>query len=360
MNKRRITYMLVIAVMMISLTGCDSVKKLVNGSEETTTVVKVTTDNQYTVLNTEEEIIDYITNTMKNNKTVCYFNLPQEEMIDPARWREILGAVNEITVEYAMAQEGYNVVVSLDYWDYYPIIQAYETNDMTILTAKQLELFDKYYEILNLCTSEENTDYENEESIHDYIVSNIEYGNAEGSYGGAYGAIMEGNAVCGGYAEVFLTLMEMLGIDCKVVTGTGNGTDHGWNMVCLDGEWYHVDTTWDDPINNKDSVSHKYFNLTDTEISIDHEWNRELYPQAYSEKYAYYLMGTFVQVHNQEELDAYIVESIQNRETELEFVVYGEVDLKTAFSKGGVALQYAFNIAEKSTCDVYDITITYN
>lgn len=62
----------------------------------------------------------------------------------------------------------------------------------------------------------------------------------------SYGAFVNGNAVCQGYALAFKVLMDRAGIDCCYVNS--KAISHGWNMVQLDGAWYHVDVTWDDPL----------------------------------------------------------------------------------------------------------------
>ena len=51
-------------------------------------------------------------------------------------------------------------------------------------------------------------------------------------------------------------------------------------MVHIDGRWYHVDVTWDDPVSSEDVLRHDYFNLTDSQISADHTWDKSKYPSA--------------------------------------------------------------------------------
>ncbi|MBQ2306636.1 MAG: hypothetical protein II184_03885 [Clostridia bacterium] len=57
-----------------------------------------------------------------------------------------------------------------------------------------------------------------------------------------------GAGVCQSYAELFLVCMGELGVPCEMVTGTAKGESHAWNAVQLEGEWYYVDVTWDDPL----------------------------------------------------------------------------------------------------------------
>lgn len=89
-------------------------------------------------------------------------------------------------------------------------------------------------------------------AIHDYLVEHVVY-NVEVKNGGeaptqnvqsAWGAIMDGDAVCQGYADAFQLLATRAGIQSRYIDATT--IQHAWNMVELDGTWYNVDVTWDD------------------------------------------------------------------------------------------------------------------
>lgn len=98
-------------------------------------------------------------------------------------------------------------------------------------------------------------DYQNILYIHDYLVDSIEYDstyNATGSYG-LYGALITKKCVCEGYAKAFKFLANAAGYECEIMQGkatnsSGNTENHAWNCVNINGTWYLVDTTWDDPI----------------------------------------------------------------------------------------------------------------
>ena len=90
------------------------------------------------------------------------------------------------------------------------------------------------------------TDYDKVLAIHDYLVRTCAYDEAPtGASHTAYGALVQGVAVCQGYADAYQMLLGKLGVSCLRVSSLEMG--HGWNMVCLDDVWYHVDVTWDDP-----------------------------------------------------------------------------------------------------------------
>lgn len=89
-------------------------------------------------------------------------------------------------------------------------------------------------------------------SLHDYLCNTIYYPDISSSdYIGnahdAYGVLVEGRAVCQGYAEAFKLVCDYYKIPCVTVTGTGNGGPHMWNAVQMDdGLWYLIDATWND------------------------------------------------------------------------------------------------------------------
>lgn len=106
-----------------------------------------------------------------------------------------------------------------------------------------------------LINSLTGTDYDKIMKIHDYLVDNIEYDStyqATGTYS-VYGALVGKKCVCEGYAKALKYLANSAGIKCEMMQGTatnssGQTESHAWNCVKIDGIWYEIDATWDDPI----------------------------------------------------------------------------------------------------------------
>lgn len=99
------------------------------------------------------------------------------------------------------------------------------------------------------------SDYEKLKIIHDYLIENVEYDSTllEDNIYNIYGALINKKCVCEGYAKTYQYLMNELGINNVIVIGTGTNSkneteNHAWNYVQLNGNWYAVDVTWDDPI----------------------------------------------------------------------------------------------------------------
>jgi transglutaminase-like putative cysteine protease len=136
------------------------------------------------------------------------------------------------------------------------------------------------------------TPYQKELAIHDYVVANAKYDtsipNEPLESHNAYGALVKKVTVCDGYAMAMFELLPLAGIETKYVVGTAGGGGHAWNLVKLDGEWYQLDTTWDDPVPDRGpTVSHTFFNVTDDFIAKTHTWERSDYPTCTSTNQAY-------------------------------------------------------------------------
>ena len=72
-------------------------------------------------------------------------------------------------------------------------------------------------------------------------------------------------------------------------------SDHAWNQVKLDGDWYAVDLTWDDPMGSYEDIPaagepghHRYFNVTGGFLlESDHQWDYDAVPEAEGTRYAW-------------------------------------------------------------------------
>lgn len=122
--------------------------------------------------------------------------------------------------------------------------------------------------IINNITS--NNTYEQIKQVHDILVNTLEYDTSitNTNKHNIYGALIEKQAVCEGYAKAFKYIMDNIDVECILVSGTAlnssrNNEAHMWNYVRLNDNWYGVDVTWDDPIiigsTVKNNLRHDYF-----------------------------------------------------------------------------------------------------
>lgn len=121
---------------------------------------------------------------------------------------------------------------------------------------------------------EDMSDLEKAIVLHDYIVLNCEYDyqnyldeKLPREVYTTYGTLVNRKAVCQGYALTYKLLLNMAGIECYMVTS--DTMNHAWNMIRLDGQYYQVDTTWDDPVWDKYGlVAHRYMFLSDAVFQV--------------------------------------------------------------------------------------------
>ncbi len=117
--------------------------------------------------------------------------------------------------------------------------------------------------------------------LHDYIIKHYDYDYAEYSYGSteeelqhtAYGMLKNGKAVCEGYAWLYGILLHKVGIDSMLVESTN--IRHGWNLVYLEGKWYHVDVTWDDYLNGHPGLGEHAFFFKDSDYFYENSHDSE-------------------------------------------------------------------------------------
>ena len=121
----------------------------------------------------------------------------------------------------------------------------------------------KVNEIISSKVSDNMTSRDKIKAIHDYIINNTDYDtlkteNAEDKTyksNTAYGVLLQGYGICSGYSDAMAVILDKLHfINYKV-----SNDQHIWNLVYLDGEWLHLDLTWDDPVSDKNITRDNYF-----------------------------------------------------------------------------------------------------
>ncbi len=171
----------------------------------------------------------------------------------------------------------------------------YDSNVITLTfnftyytTAAQEDEMDRLVaSLLNSLNLAGKNDYEKAKAIHDAICDYVSYDYANLNNNDyrlkytAYAALANGSAVCQGYSVLYYRLLLEAGVDCRVVTGEGNGGGHAWNIVRIGcgGEYYNTDTTWD-----AGGWDDFYF-LRGTDNFFDHEFDEEFTSAAFLKSY---------------------------------------------------------------------------
>ncbi|MBQ7954450.1 MAG: hypothetical protein IJ282_01750 [Lachnospiraceae bacterium] len=161
---------------------------------------------------------------------------------------------------------------------------ASATTDAEAMQYNVLSELDKRAkEILAEIITDEMSDLQKVKAIHDYMVVNFDYDYDNYlmktipyySYT-PQGAFENGYIVCAGYAKTFALFCKHADIRCEYVVGLGGEGLHAWNQVEIDGEWYNIDVTWDDPtwlgkeFDNHISNNYNYFLLCDEHMYENH------------------------------------------------------------------------------------------
>ncbi|MBR5562482.1 MAG: hypothetical protein IKW12_04950 [Clostridia bacterium] len=144
--------------------------------------------------------------------------------------------------------------------------------------AQREEIEKSKQDIISSLSNPED-EWQTELEIHDYIVDNCTYELSEPRLvcSSVYGALINGRAACEGYSRAAKLLFDEVGIESALVSGTsksedGNEGPHMWNAVKINGDFYYLDCTWDDPVsaNGEEMKIYSYFNVTTKVISKTH------------------------------------------------------------------------------------------
>lgn len=148
-------------------------------------------------------------------------------------------------------------------------IMAYLEGKRSGLSDVNARTLEKARQVHDALVTPQMSEYDQVKAFHDYLVNNTTYGTGSSCHDAA-GPLLYGRGVCDGYAKALDLLCYLSGIDCTRVTGWANGA-HAWNKVKVDGSWYNVDVTWDDPVSNYGPVlRYDYFLISDSAIARDH------------------------------------------------------------------------------------------
>lgn len=163
---------------------------------------------------------------------------------------------------------------------------SYEIKDDKLTKA-----YEKAKEIVKELIKPGMTDLEKELILHNYVVTHSRYDDLYTQKGivtpdsaSAYGTLIKGVSVCFGYSGAMQMLLNLSNIECQLVVTE----KHVWNIVKIDGEYYHLDATWDDPIPDMGNhLTLKYFNLSDNANKNDHIWESSHYKACTNDRFSY-------------------------------------------------------------------------
>ena len=161
------------------------------------------------------------------------------------------------------------------------IEHIYSNSDIKLIEAKVEEIEKEIW----------NDSMSNEDKIkeaHNYIINNSKYDSDRSDNNivnykseTAYGTLLEGYSLCGGYTDAMELFLEDMGIMSYKISSE----NHVWNAVNLNNVWYHLDLTWDDPIttDGSDILEYNFFLITTSELSEleaeQHNYDKNIYSE---------------------------------------------------------------------------------
>ena len=118
---------------------------------------------------------------------------------------------------------------------------------------------------------------EKERYIHDFICQNVRYDKLKKPYSHEIiGPLGQGVGVCEGIAKSVKILCDALGLWCIIAVSEANPDQgvkyrHAWNILKLDGQYVHLDATFDNSLGHDGVIRYDYFNLDDKRLFRDHQ-----------------------------------------------------------------------------------------
>lgn len=159
------------------------------------------------------------------------------------------------------------------------IYNEHTTNNIELATINKK--MDQFFSDLNL---QGKNEIERVKMIYQFVIDRMEY--VDGGllkHHSPLGFVLEGEGVCQAYAVSMHMLLERAGIESRYIIGNiheeflneDESGGHAWNMVKLDGNWYHLDATWDD-----EETVWSYFLVSDNIIGLSRTWETKYYEAA--------------------------------------------------------------------------------
>jgi len=159
------------------------------------------------------------------------------------------------------------------------------TINYSTTAAQEKAVNAKIKSVITNLNLENASDYKKVKAIHNYIIKRANYDRTL-SKSSAYDLLIDKSAVCQGYALAAYRLFSAAGIECRIISGKGDGSPHAWNIVKVNDLWYNIDLTWDDPIvsDGTSTLTYDYFLKSEKDFT-GHTRDSEYRTQKFKTKY---------------------------------------------------------------------------
>jgi len=305
-------------LLILFFAGCDYIGGWFNSSDPNKHPVVISEDIIDTVLGLDE-MIAYMSNHFVTSAKINIKDIQVWEDLDRHYSRNpeklVDYGISGMEISYIERKlHGYlEAEVTPKYEMFMKIIIAVENDNVSSLDDDETIVYNRARSILKEVDALSGSKFNRAFAIHEYLAETIEYDHDYRENDNAfniYGALIDGLAVCQGYAHAYKLLLHMAGVQNIIITGFAGNENHAWNLVNYgtrsNPDWYHVDVTWNaggGGNNNEESRTRRYFNIDDEMLLYTHQWNQDMYPSANSQKFNYFKYNGFM-VTTQAELEA--------------------------------------------------------
>ena len=329
---------------MLFLNGCSSVMEF---SSETVPLA-TTSYTDYTEITSPEIVPETVRPTFPHKETETVIEtVPEELSLSDELYQKI--SQYESVIQFDRKIDSDEIVLAMSelerkhpeiFW-----INGYSMKSNEVSSEVTLKVMNQYSpdELRRMCeqvdfavdeilstVNPEDSDYEKALQMHDYLVTHTEYdqsavNSGKGLWSTAFGCLINGSAVCQGYSQAFQILMNRLGIECGICSGDAKGEPHAWNYIKLNGQYYWVDVTWDDPVSenhNFDWIHHGYFLIDDRMLarSRTFESNGQFVPLCGALDENYFVRnGNYLQEYYFSEIDSRLTAHAEEGRIEVMF-----------------------------------------
>ena len=209
-----------------------------------------------------------------------------------------------------------------------------------IMDESQIEAYlpeiDEYVRNCEATIPYDADEYTKVKTVYEYLVRNTEYDKSAPNNQNIISVFVGKRSICQGYAKAMQYILHDLGVFCTLVEGSvKEGEHHVWDLVRIDGKYYHVDPTWgDSPYNrvNKDGeaeeadtgsaraeINYDYLNIPTSEIEITHEIDTPVpIPDCDSMDSNYYVReGLYFESIDEDALEQAFIRAYNSREASI-------------------------------------------
>lgn len=289
-------FLIIIIIALFSLTGCNffeaPVQKEKTDSKEN---IDIDIDIDNDQFNDDTSYLYYYNNLSTKEKEIyssiynCLIDYQSKIELPSADYEQIV-SINEYVLYDHPEIFYFNYFELQNQVDvcYYKPIYTYNQDEVTELT-KQLENIRNQF-ISSLDSN--SSDYDKLKAIYNYVIEKNTY--VDGAKDNQYitSALIYGNTVCSGYVKTIQYLCEAIDINSAYIVGKAlndsDNSSHAWNLIELDGDYYYLDATWGDYVDEQNSFTMYSYFMFDSDTMLKLYQPTSDYKNTINGKYCYF------------------------------------------------------------------------